>query len=144
MMSPFDFNYYLKKQIVKKITPDLSRAKFLFSESEKSFEGLKKRVEAMGFDDFNANSIIKDIQDIILERVRAEMLLQGYSASGNYSHEAEVSFLKNLNFSENEIIFINQLRKARNGINYYGNLFDKDYAKKCFNFLIKIRKKIKL
>jgi hypothetical protein len=144
MILPFEFSYYLNKGVVRKITPDLPRANFLFKESEKSFQGLGNRIEKMGIDDLNSNSIIKDIQDIILERVRAEMLSKGYSASGNFSHEAEVSFLKELHFTENEIIFVNSLRKARNGINYYGKLFDKAYAEKCFDFLIKIKNKLNL
>lgn len=144
MIQPFTFSYYIKNGIVKKITPDNSRANFLISESEKSFLGLKNRVEKMGFDEFNANSIVKDIQDIILERVREEMLSRGYSSSGNFAHEAEVSFLSEMDFSENETIFINNLRKARNGINYYGNVFDSKYAKDCFEFLLKIKNKLKL
>jgi hypothetical protein len=144
MIVPFNFDYYLKKGIIKKITPDVPRAKFLLSESENSFIGLKKRVEKMGIDDFNSNSIVKDVQDIILERIRAEMLKKGFSASGNYSHEAEVSFLEEMSFKENEISFINALRKARNGITYYGTIFDKNYALKCFDFLLKIKSKLNL
>ncbi len=143
-MVPFSFQYYLQKGIIKKITPDLPRAKFLLSESENSFKGLKKRVEKMGIDDFSSNSIVKDIQDIILERVRAEMLKKGFSASGNYSHEAEVSFLNEMSFKEDEITFINALRKARNGITCYGTLFDKSYAQKCFDFLLKIKGRLDL
>ncbi len=144
MIVPFNFEYYLKKGIIKKITPDLPRAKFLLSESENSFIGLKKRVEKMGIDDFSSNSIVKDVQDIILERIRAEMLKKGFSASGNYSHEAEVSFLEEMSFKESEISFINTLRKARNGITYYGTIFDKSYATKCFDFLLKIKSKLNL
>jgi hypothetical protein len=144
MIVPFNFEYYLKKGIIKKITPDLPRAKFLLIESENSFKGLKQRVEKMGIDNFNSNSIVKDVQDIILERVRAEMLKTGFSASGNYSHEAEVSFLNHMSFQEKDIIFINTLRKARNGITYYGTIFDKAYAKKCFDFLLKIKNKLNL
>lgn len=144
MSSVSDFEYYLKKGIVKKISPDLSRANFLLNESEKSFKGLRLRIAKMGIDELNTNSIIKDVQDIILERIRAKMLIKGYNASGNFAHEAEVSFLKKMEFSESEIIFVNILRKARNGINYYGQIFDTDYAKRCFDFLLKIQDKLDL
>ena len=47
----------------------------------------------MGIDDDNANSIVKDCYDIIMELIRAKLLLDGYSSSGQFAHEAEVSYL---------------------------------------------------
>ena len=93
-------------------------------------------------DEYNANSIIKDVQDIILEKIRAKMMLDGYSASGNFAHEAEVAYMKLLGFSEQEVSFANELRQSRNSISYYGKLFEEDYAKKCFEFLTTINLKL--
>ena len=60
MKLPQEFEYYIKKGVVRKITSDKSRAQFLIKESEVSLEALKERINAMGINDKNANSIIKD------------------------------------------------------------------------------------
>lgn len=142
MNLPFDFEYYIVQGIVKKQSPNLPRAEFLKNESDKSLIGLKNRIEKMGIDEFNANSIIKDIQDIILEKIRAKMLLAGLNATGNFAHEAEVAFMSQLNFTDHEISFVNELRQARNGITYYGKLYEVKYADKCYRFLTEIWKKL--
>ena len=66
------------------------------------------------------------------------MLKEGLIASGNYAHEAEVSYMNELKFTDYEISFVNVLRSSRNGINYYGKIFEEDYAKECYNFLTAI------
>ncbi|MEK6875440.1 MAG: hypothetical protein AABX30_02045 [Nanoarchaeota archaeon] len=137
------FEYFLDMGIVRKISKDKSRASFLVKESGSSLEGLKERIKIIGINDKNANSIIKDCYDIIMELIRAKLLLDGYYASGNYAHEAEISYLKKLNFLEKEILFLNQLRSFRNSITYRGEIFDKEYAEKVFDFLIKIMPKFK-
>lgn len=143
MKLPKEFEYYVQRKIIKKQMPDKSRAEFLIKESEKSLQGLRKRVDVMGIDEFNANSIIKDCYDIIMELIRAKMFLEGYSASGSFAHEGEISYLKKLKFSENEISFLNQLRYFRNAITYYGKILDKEYAEKIYSFLNKIIGRLK-
>jgi len=143
MRLPKEFEYYLKKKIIRKISPDLSRAKFLLKESEISLEGLKERIKIIGINNKNSNSIIRDCYNIIMEKIRARLLLKGYSSSGNYSHEAELSYLRKIGFSDNEISFLNNLRYFRNSSIYYGKLLDKEYAKRVFDFLIKIKKRLK-
>lgn len=144
MKNLLDFEYYLKQGIVTKRTPNKSRADFLINESKKSLEGLKRRINKMGIDEFSANSVIKDIHDILIQSLRAQMLIKGLHASGNYAHEAEVAFMKTIGFKEFEINFVNVLRASRNGINYYGKIYQEDYAKECHQFLIKNYKKFKL
>lgn len=143
MKLPNDFEYYLQRKIVKKINPDNQKAEFLIKESEVSFRGLKKRLDSMGLDEDNVNSIIKDCYDIIMELIRAKLFLDGYSASGNYSHEAEISYLKKLDFLDIEISFLNELRYFRNSITYYGKILDKEYAEKVYAFLNKIMPKLR-
>ena len=138
MNLPFDFAYYLKKEIVKKQSPNIPRSEFLIKETKKSLIGLKNRIEKLGIDEFSANSIIKDIHDIIIEKIRAKMFLDGYNASGNFAHEAEVAYMKPLGFSDFEVSFVNELRQARNGINYYGKIYEKSYAQVCYNFLMQL------
>lgn len=144
MRLPKEFEYYLEKGIIRKSNPDKPRAEFLIEESEVSLEGLKERVKIIGINNKNANSIIKDCYDIILELIRARLLLKGYSSSGSYAHEGEISYLKKLEFSENEISFLNGLKYYRNSVTYYGKILDKEYADKVLNFLNKIYNRLKI
>ena len=143
MKLPKNFEEYLTKGIIKKCSINKSRAEFLIEESEKSLRGLKKRIDIMEIDDDNANSIIKDCYDILMELIRAKLLLDGYNSSGQFAHEAEVSYLKKLGFSDNEVAFINDLRYFRNSINYYGKILGVEYAKQVSNFTNKIYPKLK-
>ncbi|MBS3167155.1 hypothetical protein J4403_03015 [Candidatus Woesearchaeota archaeon] len=143
MTLPKEFEYYIIKKRIKKSAPDKPRAEFLLKESETSLEGLKERINIIGINDKNANSIIKDCYDIIMENIRAKLLLGGYSASGSYAHEAEIAYLKKLKFPDSEISFLNELRYFRNSVTYYGKILNQEYAKKVFNFLNQIIKKLK-
>lgn len=143
MKLPKEFEYYVKKGIIRKSAPDKPRAEFLIEESQTSLEGLNERVKIIGINNKNANSIIKDCYDILMEMIRAKLFLAGYSSSGNYGHEAEISYLNELKFPENDISFLNELRYFRNSITYYGKILDKEYAKKVYDSLSKIIKKLK-
>lgn len=137
------FDEFVKLKIVKKQSPNKSRAEFLVKEAEISIEGLKERIEKIGINNKNANSIIKDCYDILMELIRAKMFLKGYNAAGQGAHEAEVSYMRTLGFSEKEVRFVNQIRYFRNGILYYGTILDKEYALKVLKFFKKIYPKLK-
>lgn len=143
MILPRDFEEYLSKGIIRRCLAEKPRAKFLVNESDKSLRGLKKRLEMMGIDDDNANSIVKDCYDIVMEVIRAKLLLDGYSSSGQFAHEAEISYLKKLGFLDNEVLFINELRYFRNSVTYYGKLLNVEYAKKVTEFTEKIYPKLR-
>lgn len=138
MRLPKKFEEYLKMGIAKKVFPDRHRADFLIDESKVSLEGLNERLEKIGINDKNVNSIVKDCYDIIMELIRAKLLLAGYNCSGQHAHEAEVSYLIELDFPENDVAFLNELRYFRNSITYYGKILDKEYAEKIVLFLKKI------
>ncbi len=143
MILPKDFEEYINKGIIKKGLPDKPRARFLLNESDKSLRGLKRRIEMMGVDEDNANSIVKDCYDVIMELIRAKLLLDGYHSSGQFAHEAEVSYLKKLGFSDNEISFVNEIRYFRNSVTYYGKLLSVEYAKKVTKFITTIYPKLR-
>lgn len=138
MRLPDNFEKYVEKNIIKKCSPDKQRAKFLINESALSMKAVKEHVEKVGIKDSNANLVIKNCYDIIMELVRAKLLLDGYSSSGRFAHEAEVSYLKKLDFLDKDILFLNDLRYFRNSATYYGKILDKGYAEKVFVFLKKI------
>ena len=143
MKAPFYFEEFIKKGIVKKQSPDKLRAKDLIAEAERKSHSLKNILDKIGLNNENANDIMEYCYDIIINLARAKMLLGGFNASGIGAHEAEVSFLRKLNFSEIEVKFMNQLRYFRNGIMYYGKKFDKEYAQKVLDFLSKIKKRLR-
>lgn len=138
-----NFSEFVRDGIVKKQYADLSRAKFLVKESEKSYVFLKAIMKNIGIDDDNSNSVIKLSYDTIMGLIRAKMLSQGYNASGQGAHEAEVAYLREIGFSENDIQFADQLRYFRNGIMYYGKILDMEYATKVLEFLNKIYPKLR-
>lgn len=138
MRSLKNFDYFLEKKIAKIQSVDKSRASSLEKESKLSFDGLNERIEIMGLNERNANSILKDCYDIILETIRSKMFLLGYSSTGNGAHEAEVSFSRKLLKSENDVQFLNKLRYFRNGMIYYGIILDLEYAEKVIDFTKRI------
>ena len=137
-----NFDEFIKNGIVRKQTPDIDRAQSLIKESEKSSKFLNEVAEKIGINNENANNIIKNTYDIIMELIRARMFTEGFNTSGYGAHEAEVSFLRKIGFPENEVQLINQLRYFRNGIMYYGKSFDSEYAKKVLNLLKSIKSKL--
>jgi predicted kinase len=138
-----EFKDFLIDGIVKKQYPDKQRAKDLVAEADRKFRILRRTIEKEEFDDENSNDIVEDCHDVILGLIRAKMLLAGFGASGQGAHEAEVAYLGELGFSEQEIEFVNKLRYFRNGIMYYGKRFDKEYAKKALDFVGRFKEKIK-
>ncbi|PIN77147.1 hypothetical protein COV15_02975 [Candidatus Woesearchaeota archaeon CG10_big_fil_rev_8_21_14_0_10_34_12] len=137
------FESFLEEGIVKKQFPDKSRAEFLIKEAEKGWQALLELNKKIGINENNANIYVKNCYDVIMEVIRAEMLLKGYNASGNEAHMAEVAYLRNLEFSEIDVQFLDQIRFFRNGMRYYGTIIDKEYAQKVFVFLEKNYHKIK-
>ncbi|MEK6938646.1 MAG: hypothetical protein AABX04_06385 [Nanoarchaeota archaeon] len=137
------FEEFIEQNIIKKQSPDYSRAEFLIKESENSYNNLLELINKVKLEDYNANMFVKQCYDILMELVRAIMLLQGYNASGSGAHEAEVSYLRKLNFSEKEIQFADQLRYFRNGMIYYGTMLDKNYAEEVITFTKRVYSKLK-
>ena len=138
-----EFNEYILEGIAKKITPDKKRALTLIEDSDKRNLFLSQVTESIEITDNNANYIIEEIYDILIGLIRAKMLLAGYSATGNYAHEAEVAYLQNIKFQETEISVMNELRQFRNGIKYYGRRYKKEEASKSIDFLKLILPKLK-
>lgn len=132
------FDEFIRMRIVKKQSPDKSRSKFLIMEAEQGYAYLIKLIEIMGVENQNANDYVKNCYDILMELTRAKMLLKGLNASGLKAHEAEVAYWRILQFKEQDIQFLDQMRFFRNGMLYYGTILDKEYAEKVIEFTKKI------
>ena len=137
------FDDYLKEGIVKRISKDRERAKSLIKESERKMRSLKVQLEKVGIYEDNANDYVEYCYDALMNLVRAKLYFKGYAASGHGAHEAEVAYLRELGFTENDVQFANQLRFFRNGILYYGTSIDKEYAEQALKFIKKAQPKVR-
>ena len=137
------FEEFIKEGVVKVQAPDKSRAKFLITESGNSYRLLSELMEKIKVEDHSANMFVKSCYDILMELIRARMLLDGYNASGFGAHEAEVAYLRILGYSETEIQFVDRLRYFRNGMLYYGTILDQEYAQIVIKFTKKNYSKLK-
>ena len=137
------FDEFIESGIVKKQSPNSSRAEFLIKESGRSYFSLLEQIDKIGISEENANNYLKDCYDLLMELIRAKMLLDGYNASGFGAHEAEVSYLRNMGFKEAEVQFADQMRFFRNGIVYYGTALHKEYAEKVIEFTKKMYLELK-
>jgi len=138
-----EFGEFVEKGVVRKGFPDKPRANDLVEGARRKNKSLKIILDKIGLNDENANDILEYCYDIAINFVRAQMLGKGFNSSGRGAHEAEVSYLRELNFSEADVQFMNQLRYFRNGIMYYGKRFDKEYAEKVLDFLERFMGKLK-
>ncbi len=138
-----DFEDYLKQGVAKKQFPDIARAKALADESAEAYDVLNTYIDNAKISDKNANHIIKNAYDIIMELIRAQMLTGGFSSSGQGAHEAEVAYMRRIGFNENEVELTDTIRYFRNGILYYGKKMNREYAEKVVAFLQKIMEKLK-
>jgi hypothetical protein len=132
------FEEFLDKGIVIKRPPNLPRARSLIEEVEERKKLLYQVLKRIGISDSNANYFVENSYDIIIELLRAKLLLEGFYSSGVGAHEAEVSFMRNMGFPEPDVRFMNGLRYFRNGIKYYGKRFGADYGKKVVAFMEKV------
>lgn len=134
MINPLKmFEEFIEKRIVKKKSPDVERASSLIKEVGEKLEFFTKILKSIPFNEVKPNFVVDNVYDILIELLRARLLRDGYNA-GN-SHEAEVSYMRNLGFTNEEVAFMNQLRYYRNGIKYYGKIYTLEYSQKVKEFL---------
>lgn len=135
------FAEYVMEGVVKKQTPNKQRALSLLKESEEKKNFLEISLKNIPKEKMNANFIVDYCYDIIMELLRAKMFIDGYNAWN--SHEAEVSYMLILGFSEADTKFMDEMRYYRNGIKYYGTILNREYAKKSLEFTNRIYPKLK-
>jgi hypothetical protein len=128
------FEDFVSEGIVQRVSVNKARAESLVIESARKTLSLKERLEKIGINENNANDYVEYCYDTLMLLVRAKLHLNGYHASGQGAHEAEVSYLRLLGFPENDVRFADQIRYFRNGMLYYGTFLDKEYAEKVVEF----------
>jgi hypothetical protein len=132
-MNPKEFEDFLDSGIARRQSPDRQRALSLAEEAAGKKKFLEVSLKSIPTGQMNANFIVDSCYDIIMELVRAKMLLDGFN-SGN-SHEAEVSYMARLGFPRTEVAFMNEVRYYRNGTKYYGTVLSREYAEKVLRFM---------
>lgn len=133
------FEEFLSSETVRKQNIDIERAKNLILESQEKYTFFNKVKEKLRIENLSPNYIVETAYDILIEIIRAKLLLKGHTTD---SHEAEISYMRNLKFSEETVNFMNELRYFRNGIKYYGKRLNREYAKKVLVFLEKTYEKL--
>jgi uncharacterized protein (UPF0332 family) len=132
-----EFEDFITKGDVKLQGKNEALARALIKSSEKGEKYIKK----LKIDNESAEYVVSLVYDIIRELIEAKLLINGYKS---YSHEATILFLKRFKeFNEQEIIFLDNLRKIRNGIKYYGKEANKEDALKTLEFMSSILLKLK-
>lgn len=132
------FEDFVKSGDIRKKEPDFNLANALKKSAEKNLIFVRK----LEISDENAEQIINNCYDIMRELIEVNLASEGYKS---YSHEAVIIYLKKFNnFNENEIDFLDDLRKTRNRIKYYGKESNKEEAQIVLNFMDKTLPKIKL
>lgn len=142
-MSLGNFKEYLDKKIVRAISSNKLRSLDLISSSDKRNNFLNEIIKNIKISEDNASYFIEQVYDILIELIRAKMFMDGFSASGNYAHEAEVSYLKELKFNYFEVNTMNEIRQFRNGIKYYGKKHTSEGAQNSIKFMNSFIPKLK-
>lgn len=130
------FNEFLKIGLIKIRPIDQARAKSLIESAKKRKKVMEKYLP---LNEETSKQITEESYDVIRELIEAILSKDGYKS---YSHEATISFLKELNFSDYDLKFVDDLRKIRNGSKYYGEDIDIEYTKNVSAFLAKIYSKL--
>jgi len=135
-MSIRRFEEFLDSGAVKRQSPNRQRAFSIIEETGGKTRFLGVSMKSVPSKEMNPNFIVDSCYDIIIEMVRARMLIDGFNA-GN-SHEAEFSYMTRLGFSEADVRFMDEVRYYRNGTKYYGTMLDMGYAEKVMAFMKRI------
>ncbi|MEK6616644.1 MAG: hypothetical protein AABZ32_11150 [Bacteroidota bacterium] len=113
------FQEYIAMGLAKKQSPNINRASYILAEAKSKRQFLDVALASIAPEEMNPNFLVDFCYDLIMELVRAKMLIDGFNA-GN-SHEAEVSYMRNLGFQETEVNFMDEVRYYRNGTKYLLN-----------------------
>ena len=120
---------------IKKINPDLIRAKSMLKMSKDSLNILN----ITSLNEKTMNIIFRELYEGLRQYIEAI----GYSKGFKFrTHEAITLFLKEY-LNEKEISFkFDKYRKLRNGINYYGNPVSIETVREAIEEIPKIIKKL--
>lgn len=131
-MEPFD--YYLKSNLAKKISPNVFRARFLIKDMDLRLEFLKE-IDIEKFPKF----FFEHLYDIIRDFCDAILFAEGYKS---YSHEASIAYLLNKGIDFMTVKKLDIFRYKRSGSKYYGEPITRDDARNINELYLKIKSKL--
>ncbi len=129
----------MKENLIK-VTPDLEKSKSILKMAETTLE----MIQSLNLDKF-ASNITKEYYEVIRELLGIILLLDGYRIFGEGSHKRLIEYVEEnyLEFNQEEINLIDNLRIIRNKISYDGFFVEKDYIKRKLKDIKSTIKKLK-
>lgn len=125
--------------MIIKATPDKEKIKSML-------QLIKERedfVRTINYEKFSTNSA-ENYYEIIKELASALILLDGFKAIGENAHKDLLDYFKNYKeFSEGDILFMNDLRIKRNNSLYDGKKIEPIYLKNNKNRILELIEKLK-
>ena len=121
-----DFDFYVKEEAVKKVSPDYELAKSLIDDSHERF----KTAEKLDAKDFS-KLVFENVYDSLRDILDAILAVRGFKS---YSHEASIAFLKRGGIEESTILELDNFRHLRNSSKYYGKKISADSAAEILRF----------
>ena len=126
--------------MIIKTTLDKEKVKSILNLSNER----EKFVYSIDHKKFSTNAA-ENYYEIIKELASALLLLNGLKSIGEYTHKDLIDYLINYKeFSEQEIIFINDLRIKRNNSSYEGKKIDPIYLINNKKKILEIIEKLKV
>ncbi len=129
-----NFEYYLEKQLIRKVSPNLERAKSLIKDGEERI----KSSSLLEIEKFS-KIIFENIYDALRDFCDSILLIEGYKS---YSHEASISYLLKKGFDISVVKRLDGFRYRRNGSKYYGEFISSEEAKDIKVFYLEIKEKL--
>lgn len=130
-----DFNECLKKRIAKEVKRDEELIKSLLKTSRNKLETEKK----LELNEITSISKISLLYDSLREVLEALAIKRGYKI---YNHECHTCFLKEIVNESSKGDEFDDLRKIRNGLNYYGKDISIEEAKDVLKRIMKLREEL--
>src|SRR3989344_7839928 len=130
-----DFNECIKKRIAKEVKEDKELIASLIKTSQNKFDSEKK----LELSEVTSSSKISLLSDSLRELLEALAIKNGYKI---YNHECYTYFLKDILNESIKGDEFDELRKIRNGINYYAKGISVEEAKDVLERINKLREEI--
>lgn len=126
--------------MIIKVTPDKEKVKSIL-QLTKEREDFVKTID---HDKFSTNAS-ENYYEIIKELASALLLLDGLKTAGDSAHKDLIdSLVKYKEFSEADVVFINDLRIKRNNSSYDGKKIDLSYLKNNKNKILDVIERLKI
>lgn len=113
--------------MIIKIKPDNERAQSMFDMAKSTETSLKKIILKLGIEN-DQSLIVREYYEVIRELATSILFIEGIKIIGEYSHKETINNLANYKeFSQDEIIEIQDLRIRRNKSSYEGKSIKSPY-----------------